>query len=109
MLVKDLNLFTNAKININRLDVLLPSQQKKEFFISSFLRSSKDNKNADIVLVALKQILVLMNTKSFMRRPFLFKLQNIMRFLTKFSLTKFTLVGEHRQSPKLRFWKVFST
>ena len=44
MLVKDLNLFTNAKININHLDVLLPSQQKKEFFISSFLRSSKDNK-----------------------------------------------------------------
>ena len=35
MLVKDLNLFTNAKININHLDVLLPSQQKKEFFIKA--------------------------------------------------------------------------
>lgn len=44
MLVKDLNLLTITKTSSNHLDVLLNPQQKKEFYIKSFLNSSKENK-----------------------------------------------------------------
>ena len=115
MLVKDLNLLTITKTSSNHLDVLLNPQQKKEFYIKSFLNSSKENKKVLYIHTPFCQQKCKYCTcgskanYSFMRKLFLFKLQNIMRFLTKYILTKYTLVAERLLLPKLKFWKAFST